>query len=194
MWLDHTVLFMSWMVFYALHSLFASDKVKQKLGFSPRAHRLVYNFIALITFGAVLLIGAIIYSPLLILPGSFTFYAGLMIAAFGVFVVKRAFRNYSTMAFLGFKKEDSSGLKTSGIQSKVRHPLYSGTLLVFLGYFIHNPLLSSFITLLALVVYLPFGIFLEERKLIKQFGQEYLDYKANVPAILPKITFKGAKN
>ena len=190
MWLDHAILFLAWAVFYTLHSALASDSFKQRINIPTRAYRLVYNFIALVTFGGVLLVGAIIYSPLLMVPSAFTFYAGLMLAAVGVFIVKRAFRNYNTSAFLGFKEEKHEVLKTSGIQSKVRHPLYTGTLLIFLGYLIHNPLLSSLISLLALLAYLPIGIHIEEKKLVKQFGEQYLEYKASVPALFPRFVFK----
>ncbi len=40
-------------------------------------------------------------------------------------------------------------------------------------------------TLISLFVYLPFGIWLEEKKLIRHFGQAYLDYRQKVPALFP---------
>lgn len=109
-------------------------------------------------------------------------------ATMGIFIIKRAFRNYSTGVFLGLKAEPETGeLVTEGLQNKVRHPLYSGTILIFLGYFIYNPLLSSFVSLLALFIYLPIGIRLEEKKLIEKFGQAYIDYKNEVGAIFPNL-------
>ncbi len=194
MWLDHTILFLSWVLFYTLHSVLLLEKVKSKIGLKPKTYRIIYNLISLVVLIAVLLIGAIIPSPLLITPDPMLFYAGLMITTMGIFIIKRAFRNYSTKVFFGFKREESNAqLKTEGLQSKVRHPLYSGTILVFLGYFIYNPLLSSFVTLTALLVYLPVGIRLEERKLVKRFGQEYIEYKQNVPSIFPRILAKSKR-
>ena len=36
-------------------------------------------------------------------------------------------------------------------------------------------------------LYLPFGIYWEEQKLILHFGKAYLDYKKSVKALIPKI-------
>ncbi len=191
MWLDHIILFLGWGVFYALHSALLLPKVRDSVGVTPRTYRIFYNLISLFTLGLVLVIGAVIPSPLVMVPGSIHFYVGLMMATMGIFIIKRAFRNYSTGVFLGLKPEKGEEqLVTTGLQKKVRHPLYSGTILIFLGYFTYNPLLSSFVSLLALVIYLPIGIRLEEQKLIKKFGQAYLDYREAVPAIFPKVFTK----
>ena len=45
----------------------------------------------------------------------------------------------------------------------------------------------------ALSVYLPFGIYWEEQKLINSFGQTYRDYQAKVPAFFPNPLKKGPK-
>lgn len=186
MWLDHVILFLGWAVFYTLHSVLLLPKVKAKIGLKPKTYRLLYNLISLLVIALVLLVGAIIPSPLLMVPTPIHFYIGLMMATLGIFVIKRAFRAYSTSVFLGFKVEpEDQKLVIDGLQRKVRHPLYSGTILIFLGYFIYNPLLSSFVTLLALFIYLPIGIHLEEKKLIQKFGQTYVDYKKRVPALFP---------
>ncbi|OEK05904.1 methyltransferase family protein [Roseivirga misakiensis] len=190
MWLDHLVLFLGWGLFYSLHSILLMEKVKSRIGLKPRTYRLLYNLLSFILMVAVLFIGAIIPSPLIIKPTPMAFYIGLMLSTVGIFVIKRAFRNYSTGAFLGFKKEsEHPTLNVEGLQSKVRHPLYTGTIMIFVGYLIYNPLLSSAVTLLALIIYLPIGIRLEEQKLIDKFGDEYQTYKRNVPAIFPRITF-----
>ena len=104
-------------------------------------------------------------------------------------MIKRGFRNYSLRVFLGLKKEEASetALKTDKLQGKIRHPFYSGTILIFLGYFIYNPLLVNLISLIALLLYLPIGIYFEEKKLIEIHGKAYLKYKEVVPALPPKF-------
>ena len=190
MWLDHLILFLGWALFYSLHSVLLLEKVKRKVGLKPRTYRILYNVLSFLIILAVLFTGAIIPSPLIFAPGSVTFYIGLMLSTVGIFVIKRAFRNYSTRAFLGIKKEpEQAELKTQGHQSKVRHPLYTGTIMIFVGYFVYNPLLSSLVTLVCLLIYLPIGIKMEEQKLVKKFGQRYTDYSREVPALLPKINF-----
>ena len=195
MWLDHTILFLGWGIFYTLHSVLLRPSVKARIGLKPKTYRLLYNLISLVVIGLVLFVGAIIPSPLLMIPSPIHFYVGLMMATMGIFIIKRAFRNYNTGAFLGLKTENpNQKLIKKGLQRKVRHPLYAGTILIFLGYFIYNPLLSNFTILLALLIYLPIGIKLEEKKLIQKFGQDYIHYKRDVPAIFPKIFYRKNTN
>jgi protein-S-isoprenylcysteine O-methyltransferase Ste14 len=73
-----------------------------------------------------------------------------------------------------------SNLITTGVYRVVRHPIYSGTLISLLGWTI---LLKSIIS----IIYFPFlflwyflGTFAEERILIEQYGDQYLDYKKKV--------------
>lgn len=188
--MDHLIFFGAWMLFYGLHSLLASTYLKSKIGLNPTLYRLIYSLFSMVSLAVVLVLGAVIYSPLIIYPNPVTFGLGLLTAAYGIFIIKRAFRNYSFREFMGFKRESNSALKTNGIQSRVRHPLYTGTLLLVLGYVLYNPLLVNFISLLSLLIYLPLGIKWEEKKLIGIFGQEYLDYKNEVPALFPKIRTK----
>ncbi|NVK85121.1 MAG: isoprenylcysteine carboxylmethyltransferase family protein [Cytophagia bacterium] len=190
MWLDHLILFVGWLLFYGIHSALATERVKSAIGISARTYRLLYNLISTVLFFGMLLLGAIIYSVLLFPPSPFSNYTGLMLAAIGLFVIKRAFRNYSTRAFLGFKRDLSEGLKTTGVQAKIRHPLYTGTLLVVVGYVFFNPQLTSLTILAALLVYLPFGIRWEEKKLIKMYGEEYVEYRNSVPALFPSLNLK----
>ncbi len=190
MWLDHLILFLGWLLFYGIHSALASEKVKTSIPISARIYRLLYNFISTVLFFSLLLLGAMIYSVLLFPPSDVNNYLGLMLAAVGLFVIKRAFRNYNTRAFLGLKKSLHEELKTEGIQSKIRHPLYTGTILLVIGYVLFNPLLTSLVILVALLVYLPFGIHWEEKKLIKLYGEAYEEYRKQVPALIPSFNLK----
>ncbi len=78
-------------------------------------------------------------------------------------------------------------LMDRGIYSKVRHPQYSGLFLVTTGFLIQWP------SLLALVMWpvLMFAYFRlamrEERDLLEQFGQGFLDYRRKVPAFVPRF-------
>ena len=73
-----------------------------------------------------------------------------------------------------------SNLITSGVYRVVRHPIYSGTLVAVLGWTI---LLKSIIS----IVYFPFlcllyflSIIREERILIEEYGDQYIEYKQKV--------------
>jgi len=79
-------------------------------------------------------------------------------------------------------------LITHGIHSYVRHPRYAA--IAILIYPAFALLVHSFICLIStLVAYISFRLIvvLEERKLIRTFGQDYKDYMNNTPAFFPKI-------
>ncbi|QJW98198.1 methyltransferase family protein [Frigoriglobus tundricola] len=74
-------------------------------------------------------------------------------------------------------------LRTTGIYGHVRHPVYTGLLMMFLlGPTLSLDRLAVFAAALA---YLSVGIPVEERKLIRLFGREYAVYRRRVPALLP---------
>ena len=87
----------------------------------------------------------------------------------------------------------ASSLNTKGIYSTVRHPLYLGNYLIWLG------LLLFFYNIHA-VIYITFCFYFyyhkimlaEEDFLIKKFKSEYIDWASKVPTFLPNI-FKYEK-
>jgi protein-S-isoprenylcysteine O-methyltransferase Ste14 len=78
----------------------------------------------------------------------------------------------------------------SGVYSRVRHPMYLGTLLFCLGFF-----LSSF-SLLSLVIWVGFFAFYdkmtayEEKDLVRLLGKQYITYQNKVPKWIPQIRTK----
>jgi protein-S-isoprenylcysteine O-methyltransferase Ste14 len=117
----------------------------------------------------------------------FVRYVSFVCAAFSVIIFKQAFRGYKFSFFIGLKHGEEEFV-TSGILTHVRHPLYSATILIVLGYFLFEPTLATLASALCIFLYLPLGIYLEEKKLIQQYGNRYLQYKKEVPAITPKIS------
>jgi methanethiol S-methyltransferase len=114
----------------------------------------------------------------------------VLIVLSGMVIIKKSFRKYSLREFIGIsypagEEHVNEMLKTSGILSIVRHPLYTGTILVFGGYFLSLPSISNLITLLCILIYIFIGIRLEENKLIIEFGEEYTEYKKKVPMLFP---------
>jgi protein-S-isoprenylcysteine O-methyltransferase Ste14 len=76
-------------------------------------------------------------------------------------------------------------LHTNGIYSFIRHPIYSFTLLAFLV----TPVMSldRLILIVAMGIYLYIAIPIEEKKLINLFGDEYIQYRKRVPALIPRL-------
>ncbi len=181
----HLIFFGMWVVYYALHSYLALSSVKTRVPLSAQAYRLLYSAFSGLGLLFILFFGASLESSFIIAPSETTTYLGLILAGTGVLLIKRAFRSYSFRGFIGFKKEDTTTLHTSGLQSRMRHPLYTGTVLLVGGYLIFNPLLVNLVTFASLMLYLPLGIRLEEKKLIEQFGETYEKYRQQVPALFP---------
>ena len=93
---------------------------------------------------------------------------------------------------MGERTTGIHSLITSGLFRLCRHPLY---LFTILGWLI-TPVMS--LDRLAFIIYaclyLVVGVPIEERKLVKIFGQSYIDYQRRVPAIIPSVMSKEKAN
>lgn len=92
-------------------------------------------------------------------------------------------RNWSgTIAF----KQDHE-LILRGPYAWVRHPIYSGLLLMALGTAVESTRLSSFIFLGVLVVVLMLKARAEEQLMLRHFPDAYADYRRHVKALIPGV-------
>ena len=76
---------------------------------------------------------------------------------------------------------------SSGLYSVIRHPQYFGGVLAHIGITI---LLSALLSLVFTTLVILLNILIswkEEKELIKEFGEEYLNYKKKVPMFIPKL-------
>lgn len=174
----------------ALHSLLAGAAFKawaaRRLGWwGGPGSRLLFNLVALVSLAPLALLAARLPDaplyqlpwPGLLLPLGLQ-AAGALLALVGVLQTGAA-------AFLGLAAQPRpAGLVTGGVYRWVRHPLYTGTLLVLWA----QPALSSnsLAFALGLTVYLLVGIQFEERKLRREFGAAYTEYAQRTPALLPR--------
>ncbi len=86
-----------------------------------------------------------------------------------------------------------AGLVTDGIYGVVRHPLYLGSFLLWAGLcLILGDLILGAVVLGAFLVSHLLVVRREEEGLVEQFGAHFRRYRANVPALLPRI-FRGRK-
>jgi protein-S-isoprenylcysteine O-methyltransferase Ste14 len=82
-----------------------------------------------------------------------------------------------------------SNLITSGIYSIIRHPIYSGTLISVLGWAILFKSIISIIYFPLLCLLYTVAIILEEKGLIEDYGDQYIDYKKKVTKRLIPFIF-----
>jgi protein-S-isoprenylcysteine O-methyltransferase Ste14 len=99
-------------------------------------------------------------------------------------------RVYDLRLFAGFKQivdlrapeEEKPVLKRNGVLGVIRHPWYSGALCLLWSQKMDGP---TGVMTAVLSVYLVVGAFLEERKLVRIFGEEYRDYQQKVSMFIP---------
>jgi protein-S-isoprenylcysteine O-methyltransferase Ste14 len=79
-------------------------------------------------------------------------------------------------------------IKQDGIYKLIRHPSYSGSLLSFIGFGLSlNNWFSLVIVTILITGVMIYRISIEEKVLIDQFGQAYIDYKSHSFRLIPWI-------
>jgi protein-S-isoprenylcysteine O-methyltransferase Ste14 len=178
----------------AFHSWLASHRVKAWLGarfptLERRYYRLLYNLLAGVTLLPVLAVPALAPGQTLYIIKPPWLFITTLVQAAGAMLIVVGLLQTGPMAFLGLSQLSGDGrpeepLVVSGVYRYVRHPLYTGGLLIIWL----TPLMTSSVLALdlALTVYLYLGSRFEERKLARFFGQTYLDYQTQVPRFVPR--------
>jgi len=155
-------------------------------------YRIFYNFIALATLIPVLAYsftvkGATVFQW----EGPFRIIQGLLvISAFLLFIAGA--RRYDLAQFLGIRQirenrtcgvlSNDCRLDTGGILGMVRHPWYTGGILIVWS---RNLDVAVILTNLIITVYFFIGAVLEDKKLLAEFGKEYADYQQRVSMFFP---------
>lgn len=81
-------------------------------------------------------------------------------------------------------REDT--FKLSWLHRRVRHPIYTGFLLVF--WMTPTMTLGHLLFAVGMSAYIRVGIFYEEKDLLNRFPEDYLRYKEHVPMLLPRLS------
>ena len=126
------------------------------------------------------------------LPRSWTgYWIGLVLLAaglaFAVWARRHLGGNWSGSVTL---KEDHELIR-SGPYRFMRHPIYSGLLLALLGTAIVIGQWRALIALAFIVVSLLIKMRTEERFMIETFGDDYVRYRAEVPALIPRLVARA---
>jgi len=162
------------------------------LGDCFRFYRFLYNAVSLVT-----LIPLVYYSmsirqaPLFRWEGYLVIVKYLLVATSLSLFVAGA-RHYSMSQLFGIRQikteranravSEYDIFDTSGILGVIRHPWYiAGILLVWAG----DLSLSTLLINIVISTYFFIGTFLEERKLLLEFGERYREYQRNVSMFIP---------
>lgn len=116
------------------------------------------------------------------------FYVGLCFFLLGLFlrIIGEQILGKNFSVFVDVQEEHQ--LITTGMYRWVRHPIYSAGILKALGIiFITQSILTTVVLACILFPALLYRIHVEEDALIAIFGDQYLDYKKRVKALVPWV-------
>lgn len=199
----HSIILLS--IFGLTHSFLASIWFKKKLlkilNKKIAFYRLAYNIFSLVSL--IIIINSLPkleqeiyeidkpYSYLMILP----FLLGII----GLYFTTKYF---SMKEFLGISQiqrylkdeysitdlDERTTFRIEGPYKYTRHPIYFFSIVILLS--IPEMTLSRLIIIISFILYFFIGSIFEERKLIKIYGERYIEYQKSVPRIIPKLKFK----
>ncbi len=125
-------------------------------------------------------------SPELVNP--FLFLSGAILLALGVVVAILASRSISVSTVADMRTDRKPTLVTGGFYARTRHPLYLATILFLLSLVAFYPFSNILVFSLSFVGYVVIGAYLEERKLVIQYGEQYLAYRRTAGFLLPRLS------
>lgn len=184
-----------WAIFGIVHSFFAAGKVKryvmERMRGNARYYRLGYSLVAAAMIAGVLWFNFHIATRFLWHPSIAEIVVSGVAGMSGLVVMGICIRKYffelSGISAFFDKQPDHHFLEVSGLNRYVRHPLYAGTLLFTWSFFLAEPSLANLISAICITLYTLIGTYFEERKLLKDFGNDYRKYAERVPMIIPRI-------
>ena len=197
--LDHAkylllaVLVTAWCFLHsAMISISVTEYFKRTLGFKFRYYRLFYNVVSVITLMPVVLFSYSVRTEPIFSWDGYLRIVQVLLLGTAVLLFFLGSRHYDARQLLGIKQiregtsnkaiTGSGKLDTSGVLGMIRHPWYAaGIFLLWAGQLD----VSAIIVNAILTAYLIIGAFLEEKKLVREFGMEYRAYQARVSMFLP---------
>lgn len=176
-----------------LHSILAAPRAKdlaaRRFGEALvyRTYRLFFNLVGVATLFPILVLVLWLPDRLLYVVPPFVgsvFTVGQII---GILIIVDSLGRSDFLDFAGLRqlahKKKTPLLVTNGVYRFIRHPLYTGSMLVL--WLLPRTTLNWFAFNLGISLYFIIGATFEERKLERFFGKTYADYKASTPAFLP---------
>lgn len=184
-----------WVGWCVQHSLLNSDGLMGRTGILKSSigpyYRLMYNIAAVVTLVAASKLTPRANELSIIEWQGWLKLVPVVVWTGGFFIVWLTARLLDGWAFLGLsalgvgskKKNDSEGdLVTWGIYGIVRHPQFAAGMLMLWVRDLHD---TDIVISTVLCAYLLIGARIEERRLLRKFGEKFLKYRAEVPAFMP---------
>jgi protein-S-isoprenylcysteine O-methyltransferase Ste14 len=177
-------------IYGGLHSFLAGQRprllARRLFGAAGRRwYRLAYNLVAGFALILVLaLIRALPDEPIYRIPMPIMLVT-MALQGIGILSIILVLYETGIRAFVGLSTEDAQQphLVTDGLYQVMRHPLYAGTLLLLWLFPTMSWNLLAFN--LGATLYILLGIRFEERRLLREYGKKYADYRKKTPMLFP---------
>lgn len=183
-----------WLAYYALHSAFASESVKQffaaHISFVAPYYRVIYSFFATVNFILLGWFHIIVPSGPVFDTGMVLIGMGILFSLAGSIVFWKSAKRYGKDFLLVedyYNPADAGSLYRDGIHQLVRHPLYFGILLFLVALVLIFPSWKNLVFAFVSAAYIYIGASLEERKLARRYGEAYRKYQKEVRMLIPYL-------
>ena len=146
-------------------------------GEAPHNHTIQYGL--LISFLIIWILDSFIFrftAYVYIMPLFFNIFLGIPIIIVGLYLASKA--------HIVFETPEPKIVET-GLYSRVRHPMYLGSILGYMGFWVTTLSLLTLIPLFAVLIGYNYLASVEEQILTEKFGDEYLEYKKKVRKWIP---------
>jgi protein-S-isoprenylcysteine O-methyltransferase Ste14 len=177
------------LLFAIIHSFLAMDHTKNEarklLGKGFRYYRLLYSLISIPLFAPAFMVWMtysnttpVVYTiPHNLYPVVVLFRLG----ALGI--IGYAAMQKDVLEFIGIKSQKKNVLVTGKVYGIVRHPLYSAGILLLVTQM--DMTLLDLTAVVLVTAYSVIGAFIEEKRLLSVFGDEYRKYRQQVSMFIP---------
>lgn len=179
------IVWITWALSEVLLAILVRSGKNDKKGHDKGSLALIWIIIILAIFSAnVIASNFIISISNSVIPP----YIGLAIIVIGIIVRFYAIWSLGRLFTVNVTIREGHSIKKDGIYRIVRHPSYSGALISFAGFGISlNNWISLFTIVILVTAAFIYRIRIEEKLLIAQFGDDYLDYKMESYYLIPWI-------
>jgi methanethiol S-methyltransferase len=184
-------------IWAVVHSITASHRAKETSArlfgqeSTEKYYRFGYNLFSVVTFLPILAL-------LVILPDRFLYsipapwlYLTLSLQALAALLALVGVLQTGALDFIGLgqlirsKQPAAPKLTIHGLYRYVRHPLYTAGLIIL--WLTPEMTLNRLTLWIIFSLYFIIGAYFEERKLLREFGGQYADYKAKTPMLIPRF-------
>jgi protein-S-isoprenylcysteine O-methyltransferase Ste14 len=188
-----SILLIFWCVLHsAMISIAVTEYVKKRLGSNYRFYRVFFNLISILTLLPVAVFAHSVQTPAIFDWSGYMRIGQVLLLGLAVWFFSLGGCHYDIRQVIGITQiregtadmaiTDTGQLDTSGVLGMTRHPWYLATLLLIWA---RQMDVSAIIVNVILTAYLIVGTYLEEKKLVREFGEKYRNYQKKVSMLIP---------